>query len=1201
MSPTSYLRYPHVTDQLITFVAEDDVWLAPLDGGRAWRLSAQGLPARNPRFSPDGHSVVWTIASGGVQEVVAASVDGGGYRQLTYWGHPSTRNRGFTPQGDILAVTSRGQGDSRLTWAQAVPLDGSPGRRLDYGPVDSLAWGPSVGDERPLVVGSALSREQAWWKRYRGGTAGKLWIDNDGGGEFKRLVPELEGNVCDPVWIGQRVAFLSDHEGYGNVYSVDAHGGDLKRHTDHDRYYARHLASDGQRLAYESAGELWLLDGLDSEARRLDISLGSAGHTRQPVALDVSRHLAGALPTHDGTASIIESHGTLHLLLHRRGPARALEAKPGVRARHGIPLGRDRYAFAADDDGQEAIHIKDLDPQTPGHPAPQPGRPGAGGNGPEHPLDTPADDAVADGGQELPQPVSAAGLASGGPSHGAVPEVTAASRDAASARDAAGPQDADSRQREPSPAQLEDTGTEAPALRARRFRLPAGHRVRTLAASADGAWMAVAAETGHTFLLDTAAGSWHQLSAGGHGAVQRVAFSPDGGWLAFAEPVTAFGDRTRILLVSTRDPSAPPIEATDGRFRDHAPSFTPDGKYLAFLSDRSFDPLYDTHGFDLSFPASTKPFLIALDERTPSLYGPGVYGQDVPDGGSTAEAAAPDSAAAAGRQPTGTGAGEAAAAQTTVVAAGLPSRLFAAPVPQGRYESLVAVAGGLLWLADASTGVTGDGRAPDAAPEAMHLERFDHETRKTCTLLDAAESFAVSADGKRLVAVNDGEVRSVPTDKPVDQESPDAQDVDLGRIRVRLDPSAVWAHAFDEAWRLQRDFFWVEDMASQDWDAVAEAYRPLVDRLGGYDDLVDLLWELHGELGTSHAYVTPMPPADGERQGLLGADLEFVDGQWLIAAVLAGESSDPQAYSPLAAPGVGVRAGDVLLAVDGIPVPDAGPARLLQGAAGKTIELTVRAGVQSPEPGSVRRVGVVPVRDDQRLRYHQWVERNRREVREASEGTFGYLHIPDMMPLGWAQLFRDLDQEASRDALLIDVRRNRGGHTSQLVAEVISRKVTAWSVGREMEPWTYPASAPRGPVVILADEWAGSDGDIITQVSKLRGIGPVVGMRTWGGVIGIDGLFNLVDGTQVTQPRYATWFTGGVGWGVENRGVDPDIEVPYPPHAYLAGQDPQLEQAVAVLKEMLREIPTQLPPERTGYPSRRPGPLPERPQAASGP
>jgi len=1199
MSPTSYLRYPHVTDQLITFVAEDDVWLAPLEGGRAWRLSAQGLPVRNPRFSPDGRSVVWTVARGGAQEVVAASVDGGGYRQLTYWGHASTRNRGFTPEGDVVAVTSRGQGDSRLTWAHAVPLDGSPARRLDYGPVDSLAWGPSVGDERPLVVGSALSREQAWWKRYRGGTAGKLWIDNDGGGDFERLAPELEGNVCDPVWIGRRIAFLSDHEGYGNVYSVDSNGGDLKRHTDHDRHYARHLASDGRRLVYESAGELWMLDGLDSEAHRLDITLGSAGHARQPVALDVSRHLAGAVPDHDGNASIIESHGTLHLLVHRRGPARALEAAPGTRARLGIPVGRDRYAFAAtDDDGQEAIHLKDLDPQAPSHPVSAPEGRADGTAGPERPAASPAGGGAADEGLELPQPVSAAGLSSGGAS--ASPSEDTAHESPATAVDT------DSAQEQQSSEPTEETSGEAPAPETRRFRLPAGHRVRTLAATADGAWIAVAAETGHTFLLDTSAGRWHQVSAGGHGAVERVAFSPDGSWLAFAEPVTAFGERTRILLVSTGDPSAAPIEATDGRFRDHAPSFTPDGKYLAFLSDRSFDPLYDTHGFDLSFPASTKPFLIALDDRTPSLYGPGIYGQDTPDGGAPAEPAGPDTPAGAdggrqdGGQQAGTRSDEAAAARTTVVEVGLPSRLFAAPVPQGRYESLVAVAGGLLWLSDVSTGVTGDGRAPDAAADAKHLERFDHGTRQTSTLLEAAESFAVSGDGKRLVAVNDGTVRAVPTDKPAEKDSPDAQDVDLGRIRVRLDPPTVWAHAFDEAWRLQRDFYWVGDMAGQDWDAVADAYRPLVDRLGGHDDLVDLLWELHGELGTSHAYVTPLPLAEDGGQGLLGADLEFVGGQWRIADVLAGESSDPQAYSPLAAPGVGIRAGDTLLAVDGIPVPEAGPARLLQGAAGKTVELTVRAGEQSPVPGSVRRVGVVPVRDDQRLRYHQWVERNRREVRESSEGTFGYLHIPDMMPLGWAQLFRDLDQEAARDALLIDVRRNRGGHTSQLVAEVISRKVTAWSLGREMEPWTYPASAPRGPVVILTDEWAGSDGDIITQVSKLRGIGPVVGMRTWGGVIGIDGLFDLVDGTQVTQPRYATWFTGGVGWGVENRGVDPDIEVPFPPHAHVAGQDPQLEQAVAVLKEMLREIPTQLPPERAGYPSRRPGALPDRPQGASG-
>jgi tricorn protease len=239
-------------------------------------------------------------------------------------------------------------------------------------------------------------------------------------------------------------------------------------------------------------------------------------------------------------------------------------------------------------------------------------------------------------------------------------------------------------------------------------------------------------------------------------------------------------------------------------------------------------------------------------------------------------------------------------------------------------------------------------------------------------------------------------------------------------------------------------------------------------------------------------------------------------------------------------------------------------------------------------------VAVVPVKDEERLRYQEWVAGNRRTVREASNGTFGYLHIPDMMANGWAQLHRDLDTETALDGLIVDVRRNRGGHTSQLVAELIGRKVTGWSMPRGEKPRTYPHHAPRGPVIILTDEFAGSDGDIITQVSKLRGIGPVIGTRTWGGVVGIDNRFALADGTGVTQPRYATWFAGGVGWGVENFGVTPDIEVTFPPHAYAAGTDPQLEYGIGALKEMIQELPTDRPPLREGYRRVRPAPLPAR-------
>jgi tricorn protease len=531
---------------------------------------------------------------------------------------------------------------------------------------------------------------------------------------------------------------------------------------------------------------------------------------------------------------------------------------------------------------------------------------------------------------------------------------------------------------------------------------------------------------------------------------------------------------------------------------------------------------------------------------------------------------------------------------------GIRHRVTALPVRQGNYSHLAAAQDSLLWLSHDLAGATGEGRAkPEDKDAPPTLQRFDLLTGNEMTLVGALESYRLSGDGTRIVYVRDRTVHSVPSDKPAEDGHAEHVTVDLERIRVRLDPGAVWSQAFEEAWRLQRDFFWTEDMAGADWDEVRDRYRPIVDRLGSHDDLVDLIWELHGELGTSHAYVTPPavtePGAGG--QGRLGAEFDF-DGGWVVRRVLANESSDPLAASPLAAPGAGVRPGDRLLEVDGVRLgPGFGPATALAGAAGKVVELTMLNGAAHGEAsGRTRRIAVVPLRDEERLRYQDWVQANRRLVREASEGRFGYLHVPDMGARGWAQLHRDLDTETALDALVVDVRRNRGGHTSQLVAELIGRRVTGWSVPRGEQPRTYPRHAPRGPVVILADEFAGSDGDIITAVGKLRGIGPVVGTRTWGGVIGIDNRFKLADGTAVSQPRYATWFEGGIGWGVENFGVEPDIEVAYPPHAYAAGIDPQLEHGIGVLKEMLVEIPTQRPPAREGYRSVRPAPLPPRPQ-----
>ncbi|MDT7578897.1 MAG: tricorn protease, partial [Pseudonocardiales bacterium] len=1089
---TSYLRFPHLRGDTLVFVAEDDVWTAPVTGGRAWRLTADEVPVGNPRLSPDGNRVAWTSWREGAAEVFVADADGGSARRLTWWGGAVCR--GWSPAGDVLALTSAGQPLGRQTWAWDVPADGGAPRRRDHGPVSDLALS---ADSPGVLLATTRSLESAWWKRYRGGTAGKLWWDAGGTGEFVRLLSGIDAQLESPMQVGGRIAFLADHEGWGNLYSVDRDGGDLRRHTDHGgpgapAFYVRHASTDGTRVAFESAGALWILDALDAEPRRLDVRLGGPRTAREPHRITTGQWLGQAVPDRTGRTSVVTVRGTVHRLTHRDGPARTLLAEPGVRARLAEPLGADHAVWVDDADGEEAVCVAPVDPRAEGAAAP------------------------------------------------------------------------------------------------RRFTV--GGRVLELAAAPDGSAVAVALHDGRLLLVDPTGDEPRELARGADGEISDLAWSPDSRWLAYADPVEA--GISRIAMMRPAD--GVPVAVTVPRFVDISPTFTHDGRYLAFLSRRSFDPIYDEHSFDLTFPASWRPFLVPLAARTPDPFGAS------PDGRPTSpadekpddlHAPEPDDPSAEGSEDVPEPAVDTdkkkdkkdTPPETVVDLDGLVDRVVPIPVGEGRYRALGAAKGCLLWFRWPVEGVLGSGRADDEKPDRPVLERYDLVRRKLDVIADPVSAYAVSGDGTRLV-VRDGEVLRVLRSDRSGSSAPEKGDadefeIDTRRIVVTVDPTAEWRQMYDEVGRLMRDHFWVDDMAGVDWPAELARYRPLVDAVGSHDDLVDVLWELHGELGTSHAYVSGWRGGDWSgRPGLLGADLESAasdDGGegWRVVRVLPPETSEPAARSPLAGPGVDVRAGDVILEVSGRPVdPHWGPAPLLAGTANRLVELTVRTGPGREGAGEVRRVVVKPLASESELRYQDWVAGRRAFVADRSEGRLGYLHVPDMMPPGWAQLHRDLSRETARDGLILDVRGNSGGHTSQLVVEKLARRVIGWDVPRHRQAFTYPDDAPRGPVVALADEHSGSDGDIVTAAIKRLGIGPVVGTRTWGGVIGIDGRYRLVDGTRVTQPRYASWFDDS-GWDVENRGVDPDVEVVITPMDRVAGRDPQLERAVDLALETLAERP----------------------------
>lgn len=1126
----AYLRYPHLHGGLVCFVAEDDLWVAPLvpEGagapGRAWRLTVDRTRVGCPRFSPDGDRIAFTTWNSLDPEIHLAPVAGGPVRRLTYWGAPDTTVCGWTPEGDVLAVASHGQPFSYFAWSYRLPTDGSPGSRLPWGPVADIAVGELDGERRTLLLTGKPPHDPAAWKRYRGGAMGRMWLHG------QRLLPDLGGHLDSVMLVGARVAFLSDHEGIGNLYSCRPDGTDLRRHTDHAEYYARNAATDGRRVVYQCAGELWLVDDFSAvgRPRRLSVALGGPRTGRRPYQVPAAANVDSLAVDTTGRASAVCVRGSLYWLTHRDGPARVIADTPGVRVRLPEMLGdTGKIAYVTDATGQDAVEVADL---------PRASRPGP-----------------------------ARSLAAG--------------------------------------------------------RLG---RVRELVASPDGATLAVAAHDGRLLLLDATGLTAEPAEPGAepaepsgepavtelvrslNGPVRDLAFSPDSRWLAWAQPgIGRSLSQIRIARLGGGEGDAgerTALDVTDGRFEDEQPVFTRDGRYLAFLSWRGFDPVYDVHTGDLSFPLGCRPYLVPLSSATPSPFALSPEGRP----------------AAGGLDPQDRGGEDGAA--VLVEAEGLASRVTPFPVTASKYAALRPVSGGgLIWLRYPISGALGETFAnPADTPGRPTLEHFDLAKAKRTELTDSVDSFALSGDGTRLVVNDDGELTAVPAAETAEAES--TSHIDLRRIKHDVDPAAEWRQAYEEAGRLIRAYFWEPGMCGIDWAAVLDQYRPLVERVASPEEFADLLREVLGELGTSHAYVSPArrdegPPHYQRPIGLLGANLARTPaGEWYLQRILPGDSSDTKARSPLA--GSGVREGAVLTHVDGRPVdPVAGPGPLLAAAGGTTVELAFiqpddpeseghgpaggpGGGPANPAPpgrGELppRRVAVVPLIDDRTLRYQDWVARRRAVVRELSGGRCGYLHIPDMGGSGWAQFNRDLRMEVSRPALIVDVRGNAGGHISELVVETLSRTILGWDLTRDAQPVSYASNAPRGPVVALADEATSSDGDMITAAFRLLGLGPVVGARTWGGVVGMTGEHRLIDGTVITVPMNAAWFDE-YGWSVENHGVSPDIEAVRSPVDWAEDRHVALDTAVRTALDLLERHPAAAPPDYGGVPDLRRPPLPPR-------
>ena len=699
-----------------------------------------------------------------------------------------------------------------------------------------------------------------------------------------------------------------------------------------------------------------------------------------------------------------------------------------------------------------------------------------------------------------------------------------------------------------------------------------------------GTHLASSDKDGRLIVVDVETREVIEVADEPRGPLRDYTWSPNGGYLAFS--MTDPTEFSSIWVWSLAERRLHRI--TDEYFHEWNPAWDPDGEFLYYLSDRQFAPQLGSFEWNYLVDRETGVYALAL--RTD-------VGHPLPPESDEVELAeaGDDDAAGAAEAEAGEGgdeeAGEDEAGDEEEADAadedenepivihfeGLAKRVARLPMTFDNYFGLSAVSGGVLVIRG---GPSYYGRRSDVRAA---LRRFTFEDRDTDTVARGIGGYAVSRDGEHVL-VREGRNWNV-----YPAAGGDARRVSTAGLMVDREPREEWAQIFDEVWRRFRDFFYVENMHGYDWEALRDRYRPLLAHVAHRSDLNYVIGEMVAELNVSHAYISggDWETPDRPEVALPGAvfELDRDAGRYRISEIFSGHNEEPQYRAPLTEIGVDARAGDYVLAIDGEDLAGTdNPYRLLRHRADRPVSLTLN---DQPAAEGAREVVFNPVTQERRLRYLTEVEANRRKVSEMTDGRVGYLHVPDMGADGIQEFIKWFYGQIRKEGLVIDVRGNGGGNVSQMLIERLSRTVLGTRFARTYDtPGTYPATAFHGHLVCILDEDSASDGDIFPYRFREAGLGPLIGKRSWGGVIGITNHGPLLDGGSVNVPQFGTNAVDG-SWVVENVGVEPDIEVDNDPQSVIAGRDPQLERAVEEVLRMIREDPKSLP-ERPAPPVKTP-------------
>lgn len=1131
-NPTAgMMRFPDVSRDKIVFSYADDLWLVPREGGMAALVANPPGQELMPRFSPDGSTIAFVGNYDGLRDIYTVPVSGGMTTRWTY--HPADEQIcDWHPDGKQIIYSASGfAGLDRQLQLLVASRESSLPQQL---PVPYGANG-SISPDGKWLAYTPHSHDWRTWKRYRGGMASDVWLYHLETGASKQMT-DFEGTDSLPMWHGDVVYYVSDagNEHRLNIWAYNSQTGERRQVTtfaDFDcKWPSIGPGPEGKgEVILQNGSRLYLVDLGTNTTKAIDVTIPGERPRLRKQRVDASKFVQGADAATSTKRIVVAARGDIWTVPAKYGSPRNLTRTSGVAERSPAwsPDGQ-WIAYLSDATGEYELYVMQSDGQ------------------------------------------------------GSIRQLTKGG----------------------------DQFRYSPAW-------SPNSKYLTFSDKSGGLWL-------YSFEKD----STTKIDTDPYSDPIQPAWSHNSQWLTYSRNSDEKAPSQPIWVYNVKDGSK--RQLTAGYFADTNPTFDRKGEFIYFSSRRSFgSPTYDDLGTSFVYTdtevlvgiplrADVKnPFLAKSDEE---LFGKAKEeaekkekekkkkdepknGKDdkdqeasdaaVKDGDQ--EAKGPGQHEIRGEDESAEGENpkedeqkdEAKGPKETpeeedfaIEFEDAERRVFQIPVGNGSFGAIAVNDKGQLIYGQRTNPPAGDEEEGNFGGGAIKIFDFEDDKRKAKVVVDGTGQFGITADGKRLLVVRpSGEFFLV--DAAADQKL--EKPVPMNGMAMTIDPREEWKQLFLEAWRIERDYFYDPKMHGVDWPAVRDHYLKMIEDCTSRRDVGFVISEMISELNVGHAYYSGGDIDDGPRGnvGLLGCRFENDQGVYKVTKFIEGAAWDLDAQNPLRA--AGVKEGEYLLAINGVPLKgDVDPYSFLQGMAGMTVNLTISSD-RDPSDDD-RQIPVETLRSDSALRFRGWIERNRRYVSDRTDGKVGYIYVVNTGIPGQNDLVRQYYAQLNKEALIIDDRWNGGGQIPTRFIEMLNRPVTNYWAKRDGRDWTWPPDAHHGPKCMLINGMAGSGGDMFPALFKQSKLGKLIGMRTWGGLVGISGNPGLIDGASVTAPTFAYYEQDGT-WGIEGHGVDPDLMVVDDPGKMRDGGDPQLDAAIDLMKQEL-QTGGHKPPQRPAYPDR---------------